>query len=214
MQVLLPYGFTLFSNKNETKEKRYTVLLPYGFTLFSNFINDFKNSTFCFTTLWIYTILKRELLHNQPSACFTTLWIYTILKRNKMTPSCISNFTTLWIYTILKRTCKCQSQQPDFTTLWIYTILKQGEILVYCIIILLPYGFTLFSNRRWQPFRKTIILLPYGFTLFSNPSSTQRASFRFYYLMDLHYSQTLLYVFSLFLNFTTLWIYTILKLIE
>ena len=235
MQVLLPYGFTLFSNSSLTWQYFFHVLLPYGFTLFSNhtmnletvlqfyYLMDLHYSQTCrhdgrppspFYYLMDLHYSQTEEVLVLALVNFTTLWIYTILKRNKMTPSCISNFTTLWIYTILKRTCKCQSQQPDFTTLWIYTILKQGEILVYCIIILLPYGFTLFSNRRWQPFRKTIILLPYGFTLFSNPSSTQRASFRFYYLMDLHYSQTLLYVFSLFLNFTTLWIYTILKLIE
>ena len=34
----------------------------------------------------------------------------------------------------------------------------------------------------------------------------------FHYLMDLHYSQTLLSIFSARYGFTTLWIYTILKL--
>ena len=34
--VLLPYGFTLFSNGRNAKTKQRAVLLPYGFTLFSN----------------------------------------------------------------------------------------------------------------------------------------------------------------------------------
>ena len=39
-----------------------------------------SNSCFCFTTLWIYTILKRLYYTNDMRPCFTTLWIYTILK--------------------------------------------------------------------------------------------------------------------------------------
>ena len=34
--VLLPYGFTLFSNQPEPLIDLIAVLLPYGFTLFSN----------------------------------------------------------------------------------------------------------------------------------------------------------------------------------
>ena len=34
--VLLPYGFTLFSNHCQKARTRSAVLLPYGFTLFSN----------------------------------------------------------------------------------------------------------------------------------------------------------------------------------
>ena len=33
---------------------------------------------------------------------FTTLWIYTILKRAYQRPPNRGSFTTLWIYTILK----------------------------------------------------------------------------------------------------------------
>ena len=33
-----------------------------------------------FTTLWIYTILKRNCAFIKATFCFTTLWIYTILK--------------------------------------------------------------------------------------------------------------------------------------
>ena len=35
--------------------------------------------------------------------CFTTLWIYTILKRQGVQMVLYWSFTTLWIYTILKR---------------------------------------------------------------------------------------------------------------
>ena len=57
----------------------------------------------CFTTLWIYTILKRELEDNPPVQGFTTLWIYTILKLLLVVTDPQHSFTTLWIYTILKQ---------------------------------------------------------------------------------------------------------------
>ena len=59
--VSLPYGFTLFSNGKYVFNIRVTVSLPYGFTLFSNAIVFTPFSFFCFTTLWIYTILKRKM---------------------------------------------------------------------------------------------------------------------------------------------------------
>ena len=37
--------------------------------------------------------------------CFTTLWIYTILKRCMGCKNRPLRFTTLWIYTILKHEC-------------------------------------------------------------------------------------------------------------
>ena len=57
--------------------------------------------------------------------CFTTLWIYTILKRNLQMPAIKVGFTTLWIYTILKLCAEYTRGQGRFTTLWIYTILKR-----------------------------------------------------------------------------------------
>ena len=86
-------------------------------------------------------------------------------------------------------------------------------ITVRPFIVSLPYGFTLFSNplprkRTWR-----FVSLPYGFTLFSNPEEIE------YITNDV----SLPYGFTLFSNdreriaairqgFTTLWIYTILKL--
>ena len=58
------------------------------------------------------------------------------------------------------------------------------------LTVLLPYGFTLFSNAG-VPYRLSVqVLLPYGFTLFSNDILEVIARNMFYYLMDLHYSQT------------------------
>ena len=122
---------------------------------------------------------------------FTTLWIYTILKRWVQTVYIVHSFTTLWIYTILKRYCEWESRRTCFTTLWIYTILKQtGD-----------------EDLLW------IVSLPYGFTLFSNWSNADGVRRQFHYLMDLHYSQTSRTQNATFIRFTTLWIYTILKLV-
>ena len=143
---------------------------------------------------------------------FTTLWIYTILKPIWHWRICPISFTTLWIYTILKQLTGGRGVNARFTTLWIYTILKQVPTICLRCLVLLPYGFTLFSNasntnfnsysvllpygftlfsngkERFLWFR--IVLLPYGFTLFSNYNPITNTAFMFYYLMDLHYSQT------------------------
>ena len=57
------------------------------------------------------------------------------------------------------------------------------------------------------------VSLPYGFTLFSNELKSADATQMFHYLMDLHYSQTFKRIRHIKDSFTTLWIYTILKLL-
>ena len=100
------------------------------------------------------------------------------------------SFTTLWIYTTLKLVWKELKQMYCFTTLWIYTTLKRAAKVSRYIRVLLPYEFTLLSNRTG--------CLP--------------VPAEFYYLMNLHYSQTCTVCSLRFLCFTTLWIYTTLKL--
>ena len=60
--------------------------------------------------------------------------------------------------------------------------------------VLLPYRFTLFSNTSVFAHKKTPVLLPYRFTLFSNIPLDMTFKIRFYYLIDLHYSQTYMYL--------------------
>ena len=86
------------------------------------------NSLLCFTTLWIYTTLKRFFICEFETVGFTTLWIYTTLKLQLWPKIKLPRFTTLWIYTTLKRTCSSSS----------------------FIRVLLPYGFTLLSNLKFQ----------------------------------------------------------------
>ena len=50
--------------------------------------------------------------------------------------------------------------------------------------------FTLFSNYPEQGSKKSFVLLPYRFTLFSNGWRSYTQVKKFYYLIDLHYSQT------------------------
>ena len=56
--------------------------------------------------------------------------------------------------------------------------------------VLLPYRFTLFSNDSMMVFSYRLVLLPYRFTLFSNTQYCGTRPQKFYYLIDLHYSQT------------------------
>ena len=101
---------------------------------------------FCFTTLWIYTILKHRQVVDNCRRGFTTLWIYTILKPFCVFYNAFYSFTTLWIYTILKPPQSHHTLKTGFTTLWIYTILKRTTFYRCAFCVLLPYGFTLFSN--------------------------------------------------------------------
>ena len=57
-------------------------------------------------------------------------------------------------------------------------------------IVLLPYRFTLFSNSDFNRVDIPNVLLPYRFTLFSNKCNKLVNEEMFYYLIDLHYSQT------------------------
>ena len=56
--------------------------------------------------------------------------------------------------------------------------------------VLLPYEFTLLSNQNLSQIQINPVLLPYEFTLLSNTEIEPGASQTFYYLMNLHYSQT------------------------
>ena len=56
----------------------------------------------------------------------------------------------------------------SFTTLWIYTTLKHKGKETLATLVLLPYGFTLLSNRQRSNRPRFLVLLPYGFTLLSN----------------------------------------------
>ena len=94
-----------------------------------------------------------------------------------------------------------------------FTLLSNDRcgVLIYCIV-LLPYRFTLLSNHKQVTAAGRKVLLPYRFTLLSNKSGVEKTTsgvllpYRFtllsnidcrfscyalfYYLIDLHYSQT------------------------
>ena len=165
-----------------------------------------------FTTLWIYTILKRTFADRSLSGRFTTLWIYTILKLKSYSQNIEYRFTTLWIYTILKRYLQCTDGTPSFTTLWIYTILKLTiKDLAIDISFTTLWIYTILKPCREPPRRRPqfhyLMDLHYSQTL--NPQILPTK--KFHYLMDLHYSQTSYQYGSRMISFTTLWIYTILK---
>ena len=148
--VSLPYGFTLFSNwfncNPDSPQFHYLMDLHYSQTSRSHcscyppfhYLMDLHYSQtssvsyfqiYRFTTLWIYTILKRYPLAVGGDLRFTTLWIYTILKPLIGGVAFGFCFTTLWIYTILKLYSNATEFVYGFTTLWIYTILKPQKRL-------------------------------------------------------------------------------------
>ena len=103
-----------------------------------------------FTTLWIYTTLKRAEVCAFFARGFTTLWIYTTLKPLPFKNNSERGFTTLWIYTTLKQIKRYVYDTCGFTTLWIYTTLKLTTLWVRGKQVLLPYEFTLLSNQIYS----------------------------------------------------------------
>ena len=103
-----------------------------------------------FTTLWIYTILKRYVYGKGQTLRFTTLWIYTILKQCRQVvykPWC---FTTLWIYTILKPQISCahytaqgKSTRSSTIVLWRNGIVKGAQIPIQHI----EFGAHIYARR-------------------------------------------------------------------
>ena len=73
-----------------------------------------------------------------------------------------------------------------------FTLFSNGAILIATVeFVLLPYRFTLFSNIALCKLTNFVVLLPYRFTLFSNYTDDYDRAVEFYYLIDLHYSQTM-----------------------
>ena len=61
--------------------------------------------------------------------------------------------------------------------------------------------FTLFSNKCPYTLTNRQVLLPYRFTLFSNGWRSYTQVKKFYYLIDLHYSQTHFDLYSRYFSF-------------
>ena len=82
----------------------------------------------------------------------------------------------------------------SFTTLWIYTTLKHPDGKAEILGVLLPYGFTLLSNLFNEDLSE--FLFYYLMDLHYSQTDYDLYKFlrRFYYLMDLHYSQTVIHI--------------------
>ena len=144
--VSLPYGFTLFSNwfncNPDSPQFHYLMDLHYSQTS--------RSHCSCYPPFHYLM----DLHYSQTSSVsyfqiyrFTTLWIYTILKRiesNILNNHC---FTTLWIYTILKPFCG-SSGSAIVSLPYGFTLFSNPTGIDYIrSYVSLPYGFTLFSNN-------------------------------------------------------------------
>ena len=74
-------------------------------------------------------------------------------------------------------------------------------ILRWKFFVLLPYEITLLSNCVGLAKKQLLVLLPYEITLLSNEQAVESVAREFYYLMKLHYSQTLVLYFDEVLMF-------------
>ena len=189
MTVLLPYGFTLFSNTKQTKSTETLVLLPYGFTLFSNTFpstayNNYVLLPYGFTLFSNYSLqtlqsfrfyylmdLHYSQTHNRSAEKSHPVLLpygFTLFSNSRDIASAFNSFYYLMDLHYSQTTFRPAGSRRCFTTLWIYTILKQDTTVEYISKVLLPYGFTLFSNVMFLYYQDKSVLLPYGFTLFSN----------------------------------------------
>ena len=160
--------------------------------------------------VWNYTTLK--LRHTVPDGRRVLLpyeitllsnWLYDIIPSNQFYYLMKLHYSqTFYIRT---------NFSFGFTTLWNYTTLKPFKLFYQDFIVLLPYEITLLSNDIIAKIDKRWVLLPYEITLLSNDNRGSSGIYLFYYLMKLHYSQTLSAPRTNRRCFTTLWNYTTLK---
>ena len=141
----LHYSQTVFVHLLAFSRFHYLMDLHYSQTT-----NSLSTVSTGFTTLWIYTILKRSHLAGRPLCCFTTLWIYTILKLPERSSAAAGRFTTLWIYTILKPQISCahytaqgKSTRSSTIVLWRNGIVKGAQIPIQHI----EFGAHIYAHR-------------------------------------------------------------------
>ena len=116
-----------------------------------------------------------------------------------------SKICTLIRFTLFSNKCPYTLTNRQVLLPYRFTLFSnRSSLTVLSLRVLLPYRFTLFSNLWLKNSTPVAVLLPYRFTLFSNNSSALRLQKRFYYLIDLHYSQTLLPSLVMPTCFTTL----------
>ena len=185
----------------------YLIDLHYSQTQVVHFVN-----TFCFTTLQIYTILK---LNNAVTEITFVLLPYrfTLFSNYNCREQLKALVLLPYRFTLFSNLLYRTSTQLSVLLPYRFTLFSnysQGQDNQG--YVLLPYRFTLFSNSKLKARKDKLgfttlqiytilkhnlrtaeglqVLLPYRFTLFSNPVTGNVFNVEFYYLIDLHYSQT------------------------
>ena len=108
-------------------------------------------------------------------------------------------------FTLFSNSVKISAFEIEVLLPYRFTLFSNVTIrMLHRLPVLLPYRFTLFSNiPNFKVWSKNV-LLPYRFTLFSNKLCRLYCLYRFYYLIDLHYSQTEVVATYNEFSFTTL----------
>ena len=145
LSVSLPYGFTLSQtvvcsgskvqkfhylmdlHYSQTDDDTYTGQIAFHYLMdlhYSQTINSYTSKCMCFTTLWIYTILKPAVFASR-TGTVSLPYGFTLF----------SNKVGQWLDTL-------NVSLPYGFTLFS----NQLSALVVSMLVSLPYGFTLFSN--------------------------------------------------------------------
>ena len=126
----------------------------------------------------------------------STSKICTLIRFTLFSNCVISGFVTLSVllpyrFTLFSNRRPRSGLQAPVLLPYRFTLFSNPATkLLASLRVLLPYRFTLFSNGLCDEILDPVVLLPYRFTLFSNLSRFCLSHFSFYYLIDLHYSQT------------------------
>ena len=154
-------------NRTKTLSILYFVLLPYGFTLLSNQLNPK-----CRRNRFYYLM---DLHYSQTGAPILSRssWFYYLMDLH---------YSQTWM--------TYQSFSYGFTTLWIYILSNMNSRLAYVFAVLLPYGFTLLSNLKFQS----------TFFAFRQQISGIQESKRRHYIASGNHKAALLYHYFLFLQ--------------
>ena len=122
------------------------VSLPYGFTLFSN-------RTHCHSPpFWFHYLMDLHYSQTRCNVIAELRTFHYLMDLHYSQTSIITAKNTIKFHYLMdlhysQTDSACAPSISGFTTLWIYTILKRRPLWGPYGLVSLPYGFTLFSNK-------------------------------------------------------------------
>ena len=199
---------------SQTDDDTYTGQIAFHYLMdlhYSQTINSYTSKCMCFTTLWIYTILKPAVFASR-TGTVSLPYGFTLFSNKVGQWLDTLNVSLPYGFTLFSNTAEYSSagglfhylmdlhySQTRFQRLFdvfpFHYLMDLHYSQTLSAVWRFPYRFTTLwiytiLKRRLLHLQMAGVSLPYGFTLFSNTDCALCVVVRFHYLMDLHYSQT------------------------